>query len=74
MLLYGTYSYLQILDGETLHLSSVRSLARALGTQSVQLNTWLYYLEEHGYIDSLSFSDNRREVTIRIRRPVNVRK
>ncbi len=70
-ILYGQYSYMEVSRG-VVHLSSIRKLARLLGTESKRVNAWLGYLEFQGYISGLSYSANRRQCQFKVRFPSNV--
>lgn len=71
-LLYGQYQFMTVMPRGIIELQSIRKLARLLGTQSVKINKWLEFLEDHGYIESLQYSPNKRTAKFKIRATSNV--
>lgn len=53
-------------------IRSLRKLSRLLGTESKRVNSWLAWLEDQGYIEAVTYSENRRSCTLRLRRPRNI--
>lgn len=69
-LLYGQYPYMYREARGVVKLSSLRKLARLLGTETKYIRRHLSWLEDRGYIESVAYSENRRQVQFRIRQPV----
>lgn len=70
--LYGQYPYMERMPRGFIRLSSVRKLARRLGTQSTSINKWISWLENSGYIESVSYSEDRRALHFRVRYPTSL--
>lgn len=72
LLLYGRFQFLRKLDSGAFLLVSCAQMGRNLGVPSLQVKNWLRWLEDLGYIESLSLSENRRSAQFRLRRPPNI--
>lgn len=72
VLLYGSFPYVNVKDQRIIEIIHISKLARVLGTESKKVRKWLDYLENASYIESLAFSENRRQASFRLRRPPNV--
>lgn len=70
--LYGQYSYMTRLPRGIIRLHSIRKIARLLGTQSFLINRHIIWLESQGYLESVSYSTNKRQVQFRVRKPTYV--
>lgn len=68
--LYGSYPFLTRMVRGYCVLTSVRKMARLLGTESKKVNIWINYLESTGYIDTVKYAPNRRSLKFKIRRPL----
>lgn len=71
-LLYAQASTMDVMPRGIIRLHSLRRTGRILGTDSRRVRTWLNYLEGLGYLESLTFSENKRMAQFRIRAPSNV--
>lgn len=75
-LLYSGYSpCIRVSEGrEFVYITNFRQLGRMMGTSvtAYRIRNWLLFLEDRGYIDSVSFSQNLRTARIRLRPPRNV--
>lgn len=73
-LLYGNLSHLESMPRNVIKLHSIRAMGKFLGCESRKINAWLIYLEGQGFISELLWSVNKRQVTLRLEGPRNVRK
>ena len=71
-ILYGQYSHMEVGQSGIITLTSVRKLARLLGTQSATINQYFSWLEDHGYLSDLSYGPRKRSVQFRVRPPSNI--
>lgn len=70
--LYGRNSFLELEGKGIVQIRSIRDCSRFLGTDTWRVRRWLVYLEELGYIDSLTVSPNKRTARFQLRKPPNV--
>lgn len=66
-LLYSKYTFLERLPRGYIRLRYIAKLARILGSESKHVRNWIQFLQDQGYLQDLSYSQNRRSVQFRVR-------